>query len=140
MTMDMTMIENSEGVDKIVDGQPVTMMLIKAEYDMYGVAARVPVKGVNLRNRVNCKSRYRRDVTNFSATSTEVFGSSCLPSLPLHRGCFGRVSCPQMLLQRLCRFVWKTCAPDIIHRPRQVRLAMMMMPLRIRRASTRRMP
>jgi hypothetical protein len=58
MTMDMTIIENSEGMDKIVDGQPVTMMLIKAEYDMYGVAARVPVKEVNLRNWVDCRSRY----------------------------------------------------------------------------------
>jgi len=139
MTMDMTRIKNSEGMDKIVDSQPVTMMLIKAEYDMYGVAARVSVKKVNLRNWVNCKSRYRRDVANFCATSTEVFGSSCVPSLPLHDGCFSRVSCPQMLLQRSCRFVWKTCAPGIIHRPRQVRLAMMM-PLRIRRASTCRMP
>ena len=42
MTMDMTLIENAEGMDEIADGQAVTMMLIKGEDGMYGVAALVP--------------------------------------------------------------------------------------------------
>jgi Cu(I)/Ag(I) efflux system protein CusF len=42
MTMDMTLIENAEVTKDIADGQAVTMMLIKGEDGMYGVAALVP--------------------------------------------------------------------------------------------------
>lgn len=42
MTMDMTLMENAEVMEDMADGQAVTMMLIKGEDGMYGVAALVP--------------------------------------------------------------------------------------------------
>ena len=42
MTMDITLVDNAEGMDEIADGQAVTMMLIKGDDGMYGVAALVP--------------------------------------------------------------------------------------------------
>ncbi|MEH6654500.1 copper-binding protein [Loktanella salsilacus] len=42
MTMDMTLMENAEVMEDMADGQAVTMMLIKGDDGMYGVAALVP--------------------------------------------------------------------------------------------------
>jgi Cu(I)/Ag(I) efflux system protein CusF len=42
MTMDMPLMENAEMMGDITDGQNVTMMLIKGEDGMYGVAALMP--------------------------------------------------------------------------------------------------
>lgn len=42
MTMDMTLMENADVMEDMADGQAVTMMLIKGEDGMYGVAALVP--------------------------------------------------------------------------------------------------
>lgn len=42
MTMDMPLMENAEMMGDIAEGQTVTMMLVKGDDGMYGVAALMP--------------------------------------------------------------------------------------------------